>query len=264
MSFSPSIRRTSSGNTTSSTKSHQPTPAQPPVPTLNNSHFPPPSSTANTATLGHLPRKPSAHPNPRHTPLVGVLNSSAGAHPASPNATGFGKGGQGFGRVGIDPPPALSSTTPAQPYFLEKQRKKNSLNITSSPVPAGANGTVVSIPKPAPSPAGASPHRARRLGSFNSLAVSLNPPSTSKEMTKQSEDRTAPVRTDHPLRFEWVFWVLHRSPSKKMSEEEFGRAMRRLGSCDTVCFFMLDVSLIFRILDDFCSAQLHMCSCLLM
>ncbi|EGG06225.1 uncharacterized protein MELLADRAFT_29223, partial [Melampsora larici-populina 98AG31] len=38
----------------------------------------------------------------------------------------------------------------------------------------------------------------------------------------------------HPLRFEWVFWILHRSPNKKMNEEEFGKAMKRLGSCNSV------------------------------
>ncbi|KAG0151761.1 hypothetical protein CROQUDRAFT_86395 [Cronartium quercuum f. sp. fusiforme G11] len=242
MSSSPSIRRTSSIHNSNSTTT-KPT-SQGIGNILNNANFPPPSAT--TATLGHLPRKPAASPNPRNSPVVGILNTSSG-HPASPSSGGFGKGGQGFGRIGVgnnNDSPTNPSTTPIQPYLLEK-RKKSSNNLPNSPV-NNINGiintntnqtTTTTIGRGTPT-SSTSPHPTRRLGSFNSLAVSINSinNSSSKDLlNKQNEEKiNNKNQIDHPLRFEWVFWVLHRSPTKKMSEEEFGRAMRRLGSCNTV------------------------------
>lgn len=79
-----------------------------------------------------------------------------------------------------------------------------------------------------------SPPTTRRLGSFNSLA-SL-PIQASKESKLSSDELSDQASSHdlHPLRFEWVFWILHRSPNKKMNEEEFGKAMKRLGSCNSV------------------------------
>lgn len=170
--------------------------------------------------------------------MVGVLNSNVGNnnnHPASPSSAGFGKSGLGFGR--IESSNTINNTAaPVQPYLMEKRKKASSANVPSSPVTGTAvNGTIGRGPPPLPTTAAPS-HPGRRLGSFNSLAVSQNNTAlknNSKEVSRAGEEKGRP-QNDHPLSFEWVFWVLHRAPTKKMSEEEFGRAMRRLGSCDTV------------------------------
>ncbi|OAV95364.1 hypothetical protein PTTG_05425 [Puccinia triticina 1-1 BBBD Race 1] len=59
-----------------------------------------------------------------------------------------------------------------------------------------------------------------------------------EEQSEHASDLTHPTLdsslAQHKLRSKWVFWLLHRPPSKKISEEEYGKAMRRLGACDTV------------------------------
>ncbi|KNE93804.1 hypothetical protein PSTG_12808 [Puccinia striiformis f. sp. tritici PST-78] len=65
----------------------------------------------------------------------------------------------------------------------------------------------------------------------------LSPNSTTKKPQPTIQKKTVlliPLKNTHKLRSKWVFWFLHQPPSIKISEEEYGKAMRRLGSCDTV------------------------------
>ncbi|KAH9821566.1 translation initiation factor eIF 4e-like domain-containing protein [Melampsora americana] len=83
-----------------------------------------------------------------------------------------------------------------------------------------------------------SPPITRRLGSFNSLAsLPIQSKDSLKSSSDESIDQTLPLSSKdnlHPLRSQWVFWILNRSPNKKMNEEEFGKSMKSLGSFDSV------------------------------
>ncbi|POW16835.1 hypothetical protein PSTT_00972 [Puccinia striiformis] len=207
-------------------------------------------STRNSAmTNQNLPKKPSlttANSNPLHrtAPTLGLFTNSPS--PASPNSLGFGKSNfQTFGRVGNSQPPSPGLFSP------NSTAKKPQPTVGNQPVQNSNNPNT---------------NRPRKLGSFNSLAatpvtnhsISRSGFTDEETINQENEDQTItqpednllesedeltdskknmlliPLENQHKLRSKWVFWLLHRPPSKKISEEEYGKAMRRLGSCDTV------------------------------
>ncbi|KAI8448016.1 translation initiation factor eIF 4e-like domain-containing protein [Phakopsora pachyrhizi] len=151
--------------------------------------------------------------------------------------------------------PPLKLANPTTQSTLSKVKINSPISRT--PTTNSSSNTSTTLPISSSS----STATARKLGSFNSLAVSnskpyqalnapLVSPNSASNLTVQDVNESlkddlrdsnalrtslaGSIGQQHRLRFKWVFWVLHRAPSKKMSEEEFGRAMRRIGSCDTV------------------------------
>ncbi|OAV94287.1 hypothetical protein PTTG_08640 [Puccinia triticina 1-1 BBBD Race 1] len=230
----------------------------------SSSNGQPKNSPADNHTSAHLPKKPSlttansqnallSNPNSassanplhskRNTPTLGVFPNSISQSPASPNSLGFGKSSfQTFGRVG-------DHSQPPSPGIFNSN--SNNLSNLKKPFHQLAQQQSTGNHTFQNSPA----NRPRKLGSFNSLAAitsatnspisratgALKDDSDENEIEEQSEHASDPAHptldsslAQHKLRSKWVFWLLHRPPSKKISEEEYGKAMRRLGSCDTV------------------------------
>ncbi|KAA1082963.1 hypothetical protein PGT21_021619 [Puccinia graminis f. sp. tritici] len=200
-------------------------------------------------------------PNPIHskrtTPTLGLFPNSISQSPSSPNSLGFGKSSfQNFGRVGDHsqpPSPGIfNNSSIKKPFHHQLSHQQSTGNQTFQ----NNNNNQTNRP--------------RKLGSFNSLAAHHPTPPTppsapastttinsglttrgisnkderdleENELEERSELVSDPIHPTldsslghHKLRSKWVFWLLHRPPSKKISEEEYGKAMRRLGSCDTV------------------------------
>ncbi|MBW0487130.1 hypothetical protein O181_026845 [Austropuccinia psidii MF-1] len=237
-------------------------------------------NNSNNNTLGHLPRKPLSINPKRNTSIgiTGLLTNNLSPTNPTPtqNSIGFSKSGnQSFGRVGDA---SNQSQQPSQNHFNSNNNNNNN-NVNPINLQSNSNSSTFIQPetndklKKYQNPINQvninknnqvshqttnSQNRTRKLGSFNSLAINqpinpsnhlnLNPVSThhsfnldQSNQPKLNSPQNLIISNDHhKLRFSWVFWSLHRSPSKKMNDEEFSKAMRRLGSCDTVeTFFSL-------------------------
>ncbi|PLW05946.1 hypothetical protein PCANC_27153 [Puccinia coronata f. sp. avenae] len=213
--------------------------------------------TTSTISTSAGSTNPPLH-SKRTTPTLGGFPNSSYQSPSSPNSLGFGKSSfQTFGRVGDhSQPPSPSVFSSSHHHHLANAKK---LPHQLAQQQSSGNQTFQNN----------ATNRPRKLGSFNSLAASNNNTisrgigarsHTTREIKPQMEEKDVseneidepssselqqqqpsplhptldPSIPQHKLRSKWVFWLLHRPPSKKISEDEYGKAMKRLGSCDTV------------------------------